>query len=93
MPTATLSRRRAIGNLAAQRQGIPTTQAGVDALWGGIVTRLNATLPPAPALASTPSPRPARALQGQADADDMWSSIAADLNKQAGLAPTRSRAR
>ena len=37
--------RRAAANIAAWRQGIPKTQAGVDAMWAGIVGKLNATIP------------------------------------------------
>jgi hypothetical protein len=88
-----LSRRNA-ANLAALRSGVPADQAGIDALWGGIVARHNASLPTRaqPDLNSTPSPRPAsRALQGQAEIDSMWGSIATGLTAEAGLTRGSSR--
>ena len=89
----TLSHRRAAANTAASRQGIPTAQAGVDAMWGEIVSRHNASVPSTPSEGRT-SPRPARTPQGQVDVDAMWSSLAADLNKKAGLkTPVMDRAR
>jgi hypothetical protein len=87
-----LSRRDA-ANIAAWRQGIPTTQAGVDKMWTGIVARHNASLPARaqPDLNATPSPRPAsRARQSQSEPDSMWAGIAMGLNEQAGL-PTPAR--
>jgi hypothetical protein len=86
MPTTTLSSRRAIGNLAAQRQGLPTTQAGIDAVWTGIVGKLNATLP------GTQEPVGASSNKPTPGADD-WSSIVANLNAEAGLATPTRRAR
>lgn len=80
--------RRAAANIAAWRQGIPETQAGVDKMWTGIVAKLNANLPTRaqPDLNSTPSPRPAsRAPQSQAEADAMWAGIAHRGNAEAGL--------
>jgi uncharacterized protein (DUF736 family) len=82
-----LSRRDA-ANIAAWRQGIPTTQVAIDASWAGIVAKLNATLPvrAQPDLNSTPSQRPAsRAPHGQHEIDAGWAGIVARLNAEAGL--------
>jgi hypothetical protein len=86
----TLSHRRAIANSLALKQGLPVTQAAIDARWAGIVAQLNATLPSsrgpigAPrALAGTGTVKPT-----QGDIDATWASIVADLNQQHGLAPT-----
>ena len=90
-----LSRRDA-ANIAAWRQGIPRTQAGVDKMWTGIVARRNASLTARaqPDLNAAPSPRPAsRVPQSQAEADAMWTDIARRGNAEAGLkTPTRTRA-
>jgi hypothetical protein len=97
MPTATLSRRRSIGNSIAQRQGIPTTQAAVDGLWSGIVTRLNATVVPASRAPVGPSGERSSAAGGakptQASVDSMWTSLASELNAEAGLKTPARRAR
>jgi hypothetical protein len=37
--------RRDVANMLARRQGVPTTQAGIDAMHATIVSRLNAALP------------------------------------------------
>jgi len=92
----TLSHRRAIANSLALKQGLPVTQAAIDARWASIVAQLNATLPGTQGPIGTP-----RALAGsggvkpsQAATDAGWASIVADLNKQAGLtSPVRDRAR
>jgi hypothetical protein len=84
----TITTRRAIGNSIALKQGVPVTQASIDAMWASLAGRLNATL----ASSSTPSPGSvSRAPQSRAEGDAMWSSIAADLNKQAGLTPPARR--
>ena len=85
---------RDAANIAAWRQGIPTTQVSVDKFWAAIVARHNASLPTRAQadLNSTPSPRPAsRVPQSQAESDAMWSSIARERNAEVGLkSPSRS---
>jgi uncharacterized protein (DUF736 family) len=84
----TPSHRRALANSLALKQGLPVTQAAIDAMHAGIVAKLNATLPvrAQPDLNSTPSQRPAsRALQGQHEIDAGWAGIVARLNAEAGL--------
>jgi hypothetical protein len=89
--TTKKSARRAAANAMAARQGLPTDQAAIDSRWAAAAQKLNATLAPA-APSPTPSPRPPRAHQSQAEIDATWSSIVTDLNKQAGLAtPARAR--
>jgi hypothetical protein len=89
---AKLSRHDA-GNLAAQRMGAPTSAQDIDAMWGGIVARLNATLP------ASRGPDAGRRAAGddgrreQGAAVD-WGSITAKLNAENGLTPpARGRAR
>ena len=86
----TLSHRRAIANSLALKQGLPVTQAAIDARWAGIVAQLNATLPSSRGPIGAP-----RALAGsgtvkptQGDIDATWASIVSELNQQHGLAPT-----
>jgi hypothetical protein len=52
----TPSHRRALANSLALKQGLPVTQAAIDAMHAGIVAKLNATLPvrAQPDLNSTP---------------------------------------
>jgi hypothetical protein len=94
LPTNTTTKksaRRAAANAMAARQGLPTDQAAIDSRWAASAQKLNATLAPA-APSPTPSPRPPRAHQSQAEIDATWSSIVTDLNKSAGLAtPARAR--
>jgi hypothetical protein len=56
----------------------------VDAMWGGVVGKLNATLPVnrTPIGARRTSPAPANTQQAQRAVD--WSEIAAGLNREAG---------
>jgi hypothetical protein len=63
----------------------------VDAMWGGVVGKLNATLPVnrTPIGARRTSPAPANTQQAQRAVD--WSEIAAGLNERAGLTRSRSR--
>jgi hypothetical protein len=88
--------RRAAANIAAWRQGIPTTQAGVDKMWTGVVGKLNATIPASRSPVDLSSPArtsaagPERPLERAVD----WAAISGSLNREAGLAaPARSRAR
>jgi hypothetical protein len=82
------SARRHAANLMAQQQGVPTTQTGVDVLWAGIVSNLNAAPP------GRSPPAAGRVKQSQAVADAMWTSLATGLNKAVGLAtPVQDRAR
>jgi hypothetical protein len=91
-PSGTLARRRAEGNAIASRQGVPTDQAAIDAMWSASATRLNAKMPSASS--TSPSPRSASRAQGQADVDSMWASLVAEGNRSAGLAtPIADRAR
>jgi hypothetical protein len=75
--------------------GSPRTNTGAaDAMWGGIVGKLNATLtsnrPPIGARRASPAPANTQPTQRAVD----WSEIASSLNREASLqAPARSRAR
>jgi hypothetical protein len=66
-----------------------------DALWGGIVARLNATLPSNRPPIGSSGERSSAASGGRPTQTAVnWASIASELNEQAGLAtPVRSRAR
>jgi hypothetical protein len=71
-----------------------TNQASADSMWGGIITKLNASLSSsrAPIGARWASPVPAN-TQPTARLVD-WSEIATGLNEQAGLkTPVRTNAR
>jgi hypothetical protein len=66
-----------------------------DALWGGIITKLNASLSSsrAPIAAGCTSPATS-AADGRVDAVVDWSAIARNLNAEAGLkAPARGGTR
>ena len=83
-PPRTRGGRQARANVAAARSGGVdlTTQARIDAMWSGIVGKLNASLP---ARREQIGDRRASAAPGavkptRAETDSMWSSIAADLN-------------
>jgi hypothetical protein len=70
-----------------------TNQAATDSMWGGIVTRLNATLPSnRPPIGAGRTWPAGSSKPTQAEADSMWMSIARNLNDEAGLAtpPARS---
>jgi hypothetical protein len=87
--------RQRAANMMAQRQGLSTTQAGVDALWSGIVGKLNAALPktqePVGAARTSPS---GGAKPTQESVDSMWAGLARNLNAEAGLStPVQDRAR
>ena len=90
----TLSRRRAIGNALAAKQG-PVDQESIDARWSALAARHNASGPHTPGDGRTsPPPASSRAPQSQAEIDARWSSIVADSNKRAGLVtPLVDRAR
>ena len=83
------SKRRDAANIAAWRQGIPQSQAGIDAMWRGIAGRLNATLPTTrgPSEARLVSPQAASARAPDVVID--WAGIANKLNAEAGFAPAR----
>jgi hypothetical protein len=104
LPQRTKLTRRESGNLIASRQGIPTTQEGIDGMHAAMVAKLNATVArPVEAgpgrglraFASISTPRSgSRAPQGQAEIDAMHAEIVARLNAEAGLkTPARARAR
>ena len=80
--------RRASANIAAWRRGIPTTQAGVDAMWGGVVGKLNATIPAsrAPIASGADFAGDGSTAPESVDAAVDWSSLASGLNREAGLA-------
>ena len=81
LPTNTTTKksaRRAAANAMAERQGLPTDQSAIDTVWTGIAGRLNATLAPA-APSTTPSPRPPRAHQSQAEIDAVEHETASKL--------------
>jgi hypothetical protein len=87
----TLAHRRAIANSLALKQGLPVTQAAIDARWGGIIAKLNASLPTSrtPIAAGRTSPASSTAA-GRVDASVDWSAIATDLNREAGLPGRRA---
>jgi hypothetical protein len=68
-----------------------TSNHGTDALWAGIVSKLNSTLPTRPPIAAgRPSPESSDG-DGRVDAVVDWSALARNLNASAGLAtPARS---
>lgn len=85
--------RRNAANLHAMRSGVPAHQSAIDAFWGGIANKLNATLPrrQEPIEARRASSTTGEAKLAQAAVD--WTAIAAKLNAEAGLAtPTGLRA-
>ena len=68
--------------------GTRSNQAATDSMWGGIVARLNATLPSrAPIAAGCTSSAPA------SNRTVDWGEISRGLNGQAGLASPARRAR
>jgi hypothetical protein len=73
--------------------GARSNQAA-DAMWGGIVGKLNASLSSSrtPIAAVRTSPASSAAV-GRVDAAVDWSSIASALNREAGLAMPARRAR
>jgi hypothetical protein len=79
--------RRDAANMMARRQGVPTTQAGVDAMHAEIVSRLNATAPspssrmPVGAGRTSQSAGSNKPTQTTVD----WGSIVTKLNAEAGL--------
>jgi hypothetical protein len=86
----------AVAHLPVRAKGstLPTgtNQAAADSMWGGIVARLNATLPIRAPIAARTAPASV-AAEGRTDAVVDWSSIASALNREAGLRmPARSRA-
>jgi hypothetical protein len=89
-----LSKRNA-ANMMARRQGIPQTQAGIDAMHADLVAKLNATLPasqetPIEAARASSTIGGAKPIQAKVD----WGSIADTLNREAGLkTPTRIHGR
>jgi hypothetical protein len=88
--TRKLSRRGA-GNLAVLRSGGPTDQAGIDAMWSGITAKLNASLPASRTPIGAHRSLSTVSVEPTQTAVD-WGSIAAELNREAGLrAPARNR--
>jgi hypothetical protein len=80
--------RQRAANMMAQRQGIPTTQAAIDAEWRGIVAKLNATLrTQEPIRAGRTSPAAGSAKPTQGDIDAGWALVVSKLNAESGLAP------
>jgi hypothetical protein len=71
-----------------------SSTGAADAMWSGIVAKLNASVPasrtPIAAVRTSPA---SSAKPTQASADSMWAGIATGLNKQAGLATPARRAR
>jgi hypothetical protein len=67
----------------------PRTASGTgsaDSMWTGIVGRLNASLPsraPVASVRTSPAPANTRAVD--------WSSIASEMNREAGLTPPARR--
>jgi hypothetical protein len=82
------ARAKAVAPRTTSRDG------AVDAMWGGIVTRLNSTLAGrVPIVAARPWPG-ASGVVGRFDAAVDWGSIASALNTEAGLkTPVRTNAR
>jgi hypothetical protein len=96
-PSRTKISRRDAANMMARRQGVPTTQAGVDAMHAEIVSKLNATAPlpssRVPVGAARTSPA-GGAKPTQESVDSMWAGLARNLNAEAGLStPVQDRAR
>jgi hypothetical protein len=82
----TLSRRRAIGNAIARKQGAPVDQTSIDAMWSGRAAQLNASAPSALPSATPSTGSASRAApETQASIDARWASIVAEGNKRAGL--------
>jgi hypothetical protein len=76
--------------------GSPRTnpQAAVDSMWGGIVARLNTTLPSSRAPIGSGRTSPASSgAAGRVDAAVDWDALAHRLNTEAGLKPPARRAR
>jgi hypothetical protein len=70
-----------------------SNQASADALWDGIVSRLNMTVPVNRAPVASVRTSPAAANTQPTERAVNWSAIAADLNASAGLTPSARRAR
>jgi hypothetical protein len=73
-----------------------TNQAAADALWGGIVARLNMTVPASRAPVGPSGERSSAAGSAkptQASVDSMWAGLARNLNDEAGLVMPARRAR
>jgi hypothetical protein len=89
----TPSHRRALANSLALKQGLPVTQAAIDARWSGIVAQLNASLPTSrtPIGAGRTSPSAGSVNPTQGDIDATWASIVTKLNQEAGLSDRRAR--
>jgi hypothetical protein len=84
----TLAHRRAIANSLALKQGLPVTQAAIDARWGGIVAKLNKALPSSRPPVGSSGERAAAAggrKPTRGAIDSMWAGIATGLNREAGL--------
>jgi len=75
-----LSRRDA-ANVMAWRQGIPQTQAGIDAMYAALAAKLNASQKPIEARRASSTTGGAKPIQSQVD----WRSIVAKLNAEARL--------
>jgi hypothetical protein len=65
----------------------------VDTMWGGIVAKLNSSVPSRAPIAAVRTSPASSAAAGRVDAAVDWSSIAAALNREAGLKTPASRAR
>jgi hypothetical protein len=93
MTPNTSAARRNAANMTALRSGVPAHQSGIDAFWGDIAEKLNATLPRSQeaievrrASSTTGGAKPSHATVD-------WTTIAANLNAEAGLSsPVRTRA-
>jgi hypothetical protein len=70
-----------------------SSTGAADGMWGGIVAKLNSTLPTRPPIAAGhPSPESSDG-DGRVDAVVDWSALARNLNASAGLATPGRRAR
>jgi hypothetical protein len=89
----TLSRRRAIANSIAARQGVPVDQTTIDARLASLAAKLNATLPSnrTPIGAGRTSPSAGSVNPTQGDIDATWALIVTKLNQEAGLPDRRAR--
>jgi hypothetical protein len=86
--------RRNAANLIVLRSGVPADQAGIDAMWSGIVAKLNKAVPASRTQIGLWSARssasgPGKPKQRVVD----WGSILTELKAEAGVkTPVRSRA-
>src|ERR1700693_5662991 len=75
-------------NLSPQRKAARpkfSSTGAADGMWAVIVGKLNSTLPTRPPIAAGRTSPASSAAAGRVDAAVDWSSIASELNREAGL--------